>query len=273
MDFLRFGAAALFVIGQGVGWVGVFDVHEVEAFGGDGGAGAAAVFGVEKFGDVGGGEFAAADFHEGADHFADHVTQERFAADDVFDFAAADFAAEFGGVDDADHVAFLVVFFGAGGRGEGGEIVLAGEFSGGGIHGGFVERPGIEKNVAVIERKKDGAAGDAVFVRFGLSQPAGVESLADFLGGDDADGMRQHGIHAALKFGGGEIGMRFEVGDLAQGVDSPVGAAGAVNGHALLGDFLEGVFEGALDGGDFGLELPAVEVGAVVGDGEFDVLQ
>jgi hypothetical protein len=99
-----------------------------------------------------------------------------------------------------------------------------------------------------------------------------VEGLADFFGGDDADGMRQHGIHAALKFGGGEIGMGFEMRDLAEGVDSGVGAAGAVDGDALLSDFLEGVFEGALDGGDLGLELPAVEVGAVVGDGEFDVL-
>ena len=74
------------------------------------------------------------------------------------------------------------------------------------------------------------------------------------------------------EFRGGEIGMGFEMRDLAEGVDSGVGAAGAVDGDALLGDFLEGVFEGALDGGDFGLELPAVEVGAVVGDGEFDVL-
>jgi hypothetical protein len=45
-----------------------------------------------------------------------------------------------------------------------------------------------------------------------------------------------------------------------------------VNGDALLGDFLEGVFERTLDGGDLGLELPAVEVGAVVGNGEFDIL-
>src|ERR1700722_6118980 len=203
MDFLRFGAAALFVIGQGVGWVGVFDVHQVEAFGGAGGAGAAAAFGVEKFGDVGGSEFGAADFHEGADHFADHVTQERFAADDVFDFVAADFAAEFGGVDDADHIAFLIVFFGAGRGGESGEIVLAGKFSGGGVHGGFIEGPGVEKNVAVIEGKKDRAAGDAVFVRFGLSQPARVEGLADFFGGDDADRVRKESVLGVQEFAGG----------------------------------------------------------------------
>jgi hypothetical protein len=45
--WLGFGAVALFGVGQGVGWVGIFDVDEVEAFGRDCGAAAAAVFGVE----------------------------------------------------------------------------------------------------------------------------------------------------------------------------------------------------------------------------------
>ena len=55
--------------------------------------------------------------------------------------------------------------------------------------------------------------------------------------------------------------------DLAERVDAGVGAAGAVDGDRFLGDLADGVVEGALDRWQAGLELPAVEVGAVVGDG------
>ena len=61
------------------------------------------------------------------------------------------------------------------------------------------------------------------------------------------------------------------MGDLAEGVDADVGAACAVDEDFFLGDLAGGFGDGALDGRLAGLDLPAVEGGAVVGDGEFEV--
>jgi hypothetical protein len=54
-------------------------------------------------------------------------------------------------------------------------------------------------------------------------------------------------------------------------VDAGVCAAGAVNNNSLLRNFARGGVNFALDRWEAGLELPAVEVGAIVGDCEFDV--
>ena len=115
------------------------------------------------------------------------------------------------------------------------------------------------------------AAPDAVAVGFRLGLPAGVEIRADFLCGGDADCGREQGIQGALEFGGGEGGLRFEMGDLAEGVDAGIGAACAVDEDFFLSDLAGGFGDGALDGRLGGLDLPAVEGGAVVGDGEFEV--
>ena len=48
------------------------------------------------------------------------------------------------------------------------EIVLAFEGASGGGHGGFVERPGIVEGAAVVERRQDFTAIDAVTVGFSL---------------------------------------------------------------------------------------------------------
>ena len=63
-----------------------------------------------------------------------------------------------------------------------------------------------------------------------------------------------------------------EVGDLADGVDAGVGAAAGVNAHLLgAGELPQRGFERLLHGAETGLRLPAVEVGAVVAEGEFEV--
>ncbi len=59
-----------------------------------------------------------------------------------------------------------------------------------------------------------------------------------------------------------------EGGDLGEGVDAGVGAAGALGEDGFSGDVVDGVGEGALDGGEIGLDLPAVEGGSVVGEDE-----
>jgi hypothetical protein len=59
--------------------------------------------------------------------------------------------------------------------------------------------------------------------------------------------------------------------DLTEGVDAGVGAARAMHDNSFLGDFASGGVNFTLDSREPGLELPAVEVGAIVGDCEFDV--
>jgi len=50
-----------------------------------------------------------------------------------------------------------------------------------------------------------------------------------------------------------------------------IGAAGAVNNGGVLGNASEHADDLALDGGLMGLHLPAVEVRAVIGDGELEI--
>lgn len=61
----------------------------------------------------------------------------------------------------------------------------------------------------------------------------------------------------------------FEAGDLGKGMDASVGAARALGKDGLSGDLVNGGGDGALDGGEVGLHLPAVEWCAVVREGEF----
>ena len=56
-----------------------------------------------------------------------------------------------------------------------------------------------------------------------------------------------------------------------RGVDAGVGATGSVDSEIFAGEFAEDVNESALNGGLAGLDLPAAEVGAVIGEGELDV--
>ena len=54
---------------------------------------------------------------------------------------------------------------------------------------------------------------------------------------------------------------------LAEGVNAGVGAAGAEEEDFFLRDLAGGIGYGALDRWQARLQLPAVELGAVVGDG------
>ena len=58
--------------------------------------------------------------------------------------------------------------------------------------------------------------------------------------------------------------------DLAVGVDSGIGAAGAVDDDAAAAQAREGLLDVILHGVASGLALPAAEGGAVVGDEEFE---
>ena len=87
----------------------------------------------------------------------------------------------------------------------------------------------------------------------------------------DTDGGRQSAIESAEEVLRRDAGVENEAGHLGEGVDAGVSAAGALGKGALAGDAGEGVGERALDGRASGLDLPAVEGGPVVGEGQFPV--
>ncbi len=63
-------------------------------------------------------------------------------------------------------------------------------------------------------------------------------------------------------------GGNFTGGDLAEGVNAPIGATGSGNGDRTVKDFEQCFFEGELDGGIGVLALPAEEVFSAVGEKE-----
>ena len=74
-----------------------------------------------------------------------------------------------------------------------------------------------------------------------------------------------------MEVGSGDGRGDGEGGDLGQGVDASVGAAGALREDRFAGDAVDRLCEGALDGGKVGLNLPAVVGGSVVGENELPV--
>ena len=100
---------------------------------------------------------------------------------------------------------------------------------------------------------------------------AGVEGDRHDFGGEDANAGRQGAVQRAVEVGGGDGGFEGEGGDLGEGVDAGVGAAGALREDALAHGAVDGVGKQALEGGQIGLDLPAMVGGAVIGESEFPV--
>ena len=67
--------------------------------------------------------------------------------------------------------------------------------------------------------------------------------------------------------------MQFEACYLSQGMNSGIGATGALGQGLFASNALDGLLEFALDGDFTGLDLPAVEISAVIGQDEFPVLE
>ena len=74
-----------------------------------------------------------------------------------------------------------------------------------------------------------------------------------------------------MEVSGGNRGFEAEGGDLRECVDAGVGAAGALGKTVFAGDMGDAAGERALDGGEAGLDLPAVKCGAVVGESDLPV--
>ncbi len=100
---------------------------------------------------------------------------------------------------------------------------------------------------------------------------AGVEVFGDGFDGEDADAGGKGTVEGAVEVGGGDGNGEGEGGDLGEGVDAGVGAAGALGEDGFAGDAVDGLGEGALDGGQVGLNLPTVVGRSVVGEDELPV--
>ena len=162
--------------------------------------------------------------------------------------------------------------------GEAGEVVLAEDVVGGVVGEGEGEGPGAVPGEGREERGADGlfavfeAREEAVFVGLAESVVAGVEDGRCVLGGKDANAGGQGSVEGAEEVGWGNGRGEGDAGNLSEGVDASVRAAGALRENGFSGDVAEGCGKGALDGGEVGLDLPAVEGGTVVGEGEFPAL-
>ena len=100
---------------------------------------------------------------------------------------------------------------------------------------------------------------------------AGVKGGRDGFDDEDTDAGGKAAVEGAEQVGGGDGRGEREAGDLGEGVDASVGAAGTLGEDALAGGAVDGVGEQALDGGKVGLDLPSAVGGSIVGEGELPV--
>ena len=78
-------------------------------------------------------------------------------------------------------------------------------------------------------------------------------------------------VEGAVEIGGGDGDGEGEGGYLGEGVDAGVGASGALGEDGFAGDATDGLGKCALNGGESGLDLPAVVGSSVVGQSDLPV--
>ncbi len=93
-----------------------------------------------------------------------------------------------------------------------------------------------------------------------------MEGRGDRFDRENADRGGKDAVEGAVQVRGGNGGRESEAGDLREGVNAGVCAAGALGKNALAGDPGDGVGEVSLHGGESRLDLPAMQVGAVVAE-------
>jgi len=86
--------------------------------------------------------------------------------------------------------------------------------------------------------------------------------------GEDSDPCRKMKVEGFCQSAGRMKGGNFAGGDLAEGVNAPIGSAGSCNGDRSVENFLKGFLERELDGGIGILALPTEEVFSAVGEKE-----
>jgi len=139
------------------------------------------------------------------------------------------------------------------------------------FHGIFVERKRIVQHIAPEHGRHHFPAIQAIAVDFSSGRPSGTEIGASLLGRDDTNGRRKQRVQGALKLRRRERRLRAEAGHLAKSVHTGIRPASARQLDTLLGQAAEHGNYFTLDRWFIRLNLPAVEVGAVVGNREFEM--
>ena len=98
-----------------------------------------------------------------------------------------------------------------------------------------------------------------------------VEGFGDGLGGKDADAGWEGAVEGVAEIFGRNVACEPKTGHLGEGVNAGVCATGALWEDGFAGDLADGFGQCALDGRKAGLDLPTVEVGAVVTESELPV--
>ena len=258
-------------------------MHKEQPLSGAGVAGELAVLGEEDALDIVGGPVAATDVDEGARDDADHVVQEPVGFDLDGDEplriglgVAAGHALEYRAGTGAEHFQFMD---GAGTgdlivrpvRFEAAEVVMTEEAVGPGLHGRNIEVPADAPTEPAEDEVFDEAVVDQKAVALGERGIGGVEPGRDFRDLADDHVVGQAELERGPPAIDRDLALGFEAGHLSVGVDSRVGAASAEQPGRLAGEVANGLFENPLDRAATRLDLPAGEVGAIVGQEETEI--
>jgi len=204
-----------------------------------------------------------ADFDKGSDQISNHPIEEAISVKGKFQNTALFFDDPNGA-----NIANCGFSFVSRVGGERSKVVLPSQNL-----GGFAQRREIEGAWDVpsspdFERVKRIGVGDPVKIGFSFGRKAGVKARFLASDGEDSDPYRKMKVEGFRQSGGRMNGRNFAGGNLAEGVNAPIGSARSCNGHGAVEDFLQGFLEGELDGGIGVLALPTKEILAPVGEKE-----
>jgi hypothetical protein len=119
-----------------------------------------------------------------------------------------------------------------------------------------------------FERVKRVGIGYPVEIGFSFGREASVKSRFLTSDGEDSDSCREMKVEGFCESGGRMKRVDFTGGDLTEGVNAPIGSARPCNGNRAVKNFLQGFFEGELDGGIRVLTLPTEEILSPIGEKE-----
>lgn len=140
------------------------------------------------------------------------------------------------------------------------------------LHGFQMQRPAAIPCVTCDVGQADAlfaAAGcasrkDSVFVGFVEDVGASVEVGWRGFAGENADGGGKSSIQRAVEAVCGDVGLQCEGDGLTDGMNAGVGAAGTLWKGFFTDGFADDFRQGALNGSQFGLDLPSEKIRAIV---------
>ena len=210
-----------------------------------------------------GGESTLADLDEGSDQIPNHPVKKTVPLKGQFQNTALFFDDPNGA--NGPHGRFALVSR-VGGKGR--EVVFPGQNLGCFAQRGEIERAWDVPSPSDFQRVQRIGVGDPVKIGFSFGREAGVKTRFLASDGEDSNPCRKMKVEGFRESGGRMKGGDFAGGDLAEGMNAPISSAGSCHGHRLVENFLQGFFEGELDGGIGVLALPAEEVFSAVGEKE-----